>query len=222
MDGIQTGKTHGSGERYRWAFAYSVTGDVRFISHRDMLRLFRRALARTSLPVSFSEGFNPHPRMMIPLPRPVSVASDAETIIVEFEQEIETNDALALLQHNMPAGIRIHGARRLRQGERLDVELVTYRLDTGADPPGDLDARIRGVVESDVIVVERIRHKTGQTRSVDVRPYLADMRLEGDAVEFTLRVTGDGTAKPAEIAGLLGYDPDSINHRIRRIEVTWR
>jgi radical SAM-linked protein len=222
MDGIRAGKTHGSGERYRWAFAYSVTGDVRFISHHDTLRLFRRALARASLPVRFSEGFNPHPRIMIPLPRPVGVASDVELLVVEFEREIDADDALGRLQRHTPSGIRILEARRLRSGERLEVQSVAYRLERGADSPADLDARIYRALESDVIVVARADHKDGGVRSIDVRPYLVDMRLGGDAVEFVLRVTEGGTAKPAEIAGLLGYDPDSINHRIRRIEVQWR
>ena len=72
--------------RETWAFAFSVTGDLRFISHRDTIRVFQRALARASLPVRYSEGFNPHPRLSLPLPRPVGVASEAEIIIVEFDQ----------------------------------------------------------------------------------------------------------------------------------------
>lgn len=222
MDGIQAGKTQGSGDRHRWAFAFSVTGDVRFISHHDTLRMFRRALARASLPVRFSEGFNPHPRMMIPLPRPVGVASDAEMLVVEFEREIDGDEALSRLQRQTPSGIEILEARRLRSGERLEARSVAYRLDRGPDAPEGLDARIRSVLESNVIVVERVDHKSGRMRSVDIGPYLADMRLGGDAIEFVLRVTEGGTAKPAEIAGLLGYDPDSINHRIQRIEVQWR
>ncbi|GAF87148.1 unnamed protein product, partial [marine sediment metagenome] len=64
-------------QRERWVFGYDVDGDLRFISHHDMLRLFARSLARAALPVRFSEGFNPHPRLSIPLPRPVGVASQA-------------------------------------------------------------------------------------------------------------------------------------------------
>jgi radical SAM-linked protein len=222
MDGTQTGKACGTAERYRWAFAYSVTGDVRFISHHDTLRLFRRALARATLPVRFSEGFNPHPRMNIPLPRPVGLASDAEILAVEFEREIDADEAILRLQRQMPEGIEILSARRLCSGERLEALTATYRLGCGDDAPADLAGRIRRAMESDAIPVERIDHSSGRVRTVDVRPYLADMRLEGDEVEFVLRITGGGTAKPAEIAGLLGYDPDSINHRIQRIEVQWR
>jgi hypothetical protein len=46
--------------------------------------------------------------------------------------------------------------------------------------------------------------------------------MDGDAVEFTLKVTEAGTARPAEVAGLLGYDKNAINHRIRRMDVAWR
>jgi hypothetical protein len=46
--------------------------------------------------------------------------------------------------------------------------------------------------------------------------------MDRDAVEFILRVTGAGTAKPVEIAGLLGYDTRGVAHRIRRMEVRWQ
>ena len=222
MDGIQAGKPHGSVERYRLAFAFSVTGDVRFISHHDTLRLFRRALARAALPVRFSEGFNPHPRIMIPLPRPVGVTSEVELLVVEFEHEIDPDEALSRLQCQMPTGIRVLEVRRLGSGDRLEARSVAYRIEREPEPPEDLEDRIRGLLGSDVIVVERVDHKSGRVRSLDVRPYLAEMRLGGDAVDFVLRVTESGTARPAEIAGLLGYDQDSINHRIQRIEIQWR
>ena len=73
----------------RWVFTFSVTGDLRFISHRDTLRLLQRAVARADLPVRFSEGYNPHPRIAIPLPRPVGVASDDEAVVIEFERIID-------------------------------------------------------------------------------------------------------------------------------------
>ena len=82
--------------REKWAFEFSVTGDLRFISHRDTVRVFQRALARAALPVAYSEGFNPHPRLSLPLPRAVGVASEAElmdviapyrSMIREFDEE---------------------------------------------------------------------------------------------------------------------------------------
>ncbi len=207
----------------RWVFTFSVTGDLRFISHRDTLRLLQRALARADLPVRFSEGYNPHPRIAIPLPRPVGVASDDEAVVIEFERLIDGQDALRRLQEQCPAGVRLTTAWRLEPAEKLQPDLVSYRLEIGEAPPADLQDRIRRIWESEVIHVQRICDRERTKRSViDVRRYLVDLRLIGDAVEFTLRVTTSGTARPAEIAALLGYDVGSVNHRIRRLEVRWK
>ena len=222
MEGVRRDCSPLSGERNRWLFAYSIDGDLRFISHHDTLRLFRRALARADLPVRYSEGFNPHPRMMIPLPRPVGVASVAEVIVVEMDRPIDPQDALQRLARQTPEGIQMLSVRRLALAERLQPILVRYHFDAQDLSTEELDLRSRGLLDSKAAVVQRVSPKQPKGRPFDVRPFLADLRAVEDGVEFTLRVSQDGTAKPAEVAGLLGYDAATINHRIRRLEVQWR
>ncbi len=209
-------------QRCRCAIGFAVGGDLRFISHHDVLRLFRRALARAVLPVSFTEGFNPHPRMVIPLPRPVGIASRAEMLVVEFADPVDPDDVLRRLGEQMPAGLELSGGRLLAPGEKLRPVRVSYRLDVGDSPPADLEARVHRIAEADVLEVLRPIFKSGRTRIVDVRPFLLNIRAGRDSVCFTLQVTGAGTAKPAEIAGLLGFDTTAMNHRICRTEVHWQ
>ena len=209
-------------ERERWVFSYSVEGDLRFISHRDTLRLFERALTRAALPVKYTEGFNPHARLSIPVPRPVGVASSDESIVVEFEQRIDGEEAARKLGRMTPVGTDVLGARRLGPRERLRPARVRYRLDLTEAVDSDITSRISKVLEASAVEVERTDPKARRTRSINVRPSIVDMQLTGNGVDFTLRVTSSGTAKPAEIAALLGFDPDSINHRIRRTEIQWQ
>ncbi len=211
-----------SSGKHLLAFSYNVDGDVRFISHHDTLRMFRRALARAGIPVRFSEGFNPHPRVNIPLPRPVGVASDAELLVVELGEPVETDEAHARLSQHLPEGITLTGVRKIGADERPSALEARYQLDPGDRPADDLTARIRHILESDVVEVERFNPKKGPRRVINVKPYVKDIHLAGRTVVFTLLITGSGTAKPAEIAALLGYKLDSINHRIRRMEVRWQ
>ncbi|UCC29037.1 MAG: DUF2344 domain-containing protein [Phycisphaerales bacterium] len=217
----QTRETPGPDERQRWVFTYSVDGDLRFLSHRDTLRMFHRALARAALPVRYTEGFNPHPRVSIPLPLPVGMASNAESIVVEFEQPVVGEAVVGELDRQLPADIKMTGARHLKPGERLQPALARFRLDLGERSTTDVESRIRQILEAASLKVERASRKDGQVRAIDVRPYLADMHADGNSVEFGLRVSGGRTAKPAEIAQVLGFEPGSINHRIRRLEVYW-
>ena len=209
-------------ERERWVFSYSVEGDLRFISHRDTLRLFERALTRAALPVKYTEGFNPHARLSIPVPRPVGVASNDESIVVEFEQPVDGEEAARKLGRMTPVGIDVLGARRLGPREQLRPALVRYRLDLTETVDSDMTSRISKVVQASAVEVERTDPKSRRTRSINVRPSIVDIQLNSNGVDFTLCVTSSGTAKPAEIAALLGFDPDSINHRIRRTEIQWQ
>jgi len=213
-------------ERHRWVFAFRVDGDLRFVSHHDTMRLFRRALARADVPVRFTQGFNPHPRMSLPLPRPVGMASDAEVLIVEMERDVESEDLLARLERCTPDDLHMVSARRLAMGERLEAAFVRYRFHPDRPLPSsnetdDLKTRIRLVVAAETIQVERTKPGNASVRVVDIRPYIEHLTLANDRVEFTLRVTDTGTARAAEVVGALGYCAESINHRIRRIEVQW-
>ena len=207
--------------RERWVLTYQVRGDLRFISHHDTVRMFQRAFARAALPVRFTAGFNPHPRMSIPLPRPVGVGSLAEAVVVEFDEPLEGTDWLETLTATMPDGLSLGGARQLDAKERLLPDTVVYRLELADDTPADLAGVIDRVRDASTLEVQRLDHKRGQTRTIDIRPYLVELTFDEGAVVFSLRVTGSGTAKPAEIAGLLGFDPDTINHRICRMKVQW-
>jgi len=159
---------------------------------------------------------------MIPLPRPVGVASVAEVIVVEMDRPIDPQDALQRLARQTPEGIQMLSVRRLALAERLQPILVRYHFDAQDLSTEELDLRSRGLLDSKAAVVQRVSPKQPKGRPFDVRPFLADLRAVEDGVEFTLRVSQDGTAKPAEVAGLLGYDAATINHRIRRLEVQWR
>lgn len=222
MDSAQATGNRRPDERYRWAFFYSVGGDLRFISHHDTLRMFRRAFARIALPLRFSQGFNPQPRMTIPLPRPVGVASDAEAIVVETTELIDPDDALKRLLDSTPSELRLTGVRRLETGEKLQPHTVRYRIEASDSQIEDLEDRRRRLLETKVVPVERKNPKNPGGKTVDVRPYVRAIDLIDGAVEMTLLVTKTGTAKPAEIAALLGYPANAVNHRIRRLEITWQ
>jgi len=222
MEGVAHENPPPTGGRFRWLLAYSVDGDVRFISHHDTLRLFQRALARAQLPVRFSEGFNPHPKMMIPLPRPVGIASQAEVLVVETDRPIDPDDALLQLRRQAPQGIVLHSIRALGSGERMQPVAARYALELEQRPDAELLARIEDLKAAESLPVERTDHATRRTRKVDVRPFIVELVAKDEAIEFLVRTSGDGSVKPAEIAGLLGFDAQAINHRIRRMEVQWQ
>ncbi len=215
------------GSVHRCAFGFSIGDDLRFISHHDTLRLFRRALARARLPVRFSQGFNPQPKITIPLPRPVGIASDDETVVVAFDRPVDPEQSGNDLAIEMPPSISIKVARMLAPREKLAPAEVHYRLDVGKldggdAPPNNLPETIQSLLDAESLPVMRTSPKWTAPHTVDIRPFLVGLSMTGRTVAFALRVTGHGTARPAEIAGLLGYEAKSINHCIRRLSVRWQ
>jgi radical SAM-linked protein len=209
-------------ERFRWIVTYGVSGDLRFISHHDTLRLFQRALARAAIPVRYSAGFNPRPRMTIPLPRPVGIASDDEALIYETTEPAEAEAMFATLSRQMPEGLRLARLIRLDRGAAVQPAAVRYRIDPPSPPIEDLAARVEGILQADVVRVERESPKKATRQSVNIRPYIDKIVLDGGAVHVTLLITPGGTAKPAEVAAILGYGAKHVNHLIRRLEIQWK
>lgn len=222
MECVPTESPPSGGGRYRWAFFFRIGGDLRFISHHDTLRMLRRALARAELPVRFSEGFNPHPKVMIPLPRPVGVASHDEVVVVETHSPIDPADAVARLQRCTPQGLTVHAARPLATGESAVPLAAEYLLETDGRPSDELTTRVNELRSADAAVVTRTDRKSGKSRPVDIRPSIEKVEVVENGVRFKLRMGRGGAAKPAEVAGWIGFDPAAINHRITRLNVEWQ
>jgi len=206
----------------RCAFGFMIIGDLRFISHHDSLRMFKRALARAGLPVRFSQGFNPQPRISLPLPRPLGVASDDEAIIVTFDQPVDPQEALARLAAQMPQGIRLTWSRRLQRGQSFVPVEVRYCLAVDDVPAEELAERVRKVLGAQTLPIARHHPKYKTPRQVDLRPLIKEMRVVDGGVEFTLPITPGGAARTSEVAELLGFDPKTINHRVRRLQTCYK
>jgi radical SAM-linked protein len=186
------------------------------------LRLFQRALARAAIPVRYSEGFNPRPRTTIPLPRPVGVASDDEALIFETTGPADAEAMFAALSGQMPEGLRALKLARLDRNSSLQPAVVRYRLEPASPPIEDLPAKVEGILQTDVVRVERESPKKATRQSVNIRPYIDKIVLDGGAVYMTQFITPGGTAKPAEVAAILGYGAKHVNHLIRRLEIQWK
>ncbi|MBN1492126.1 MAG: DUF2344 domain-containing protein [Phycisphaerae bacterium] len=204
--------------RRKLVVRFAIDGDVRFISHQDTVRLFERAMTRAGWPVRFTEGFNPRPRLSLPLPRNVGVASDDEILVVETEGSIEPDRALECLAEVLPAGLRlieIHEASAKPKPLR-----IWYELPVEAPAP-HLDAAIQAFLGCDTHVVKRTKEAGSPIREVDIRPYVETASREGERLQMVLRVTPQGTARPMEVLDALGLPGTPLAHRLRRTRVDW-
>jgi len=207
--------------RYRVAIRFEIRGDLRFISHRDTMRLFERALARARLPVRFSRGFNPRPRISLPLPRPVGVASTSELLVVELSEAIEPAEVVDRLIPQMPEDLIPVEAWRIDTGASPQPDQVSYEVSLGPEHVPAVTAAVAGLLAADRWLIDRPNTKGHDHKVIDIRSYVVSAAVEGETLRWTVQVTPGGTVRPAEMLAAWGLEPSGWRHRIRRTHVSW-
>jgi radical SAM-linked protein len=203
------------------AVQFAIEGDLRFISHHDSLRLFERALARAGLPVRFSEGFNPRPKLRLALPRPVGVASQDELLVVELVRDSEPDDARTALAAQVPVGITLRSVGRLADGDRRHPRAATYELAVDPGRAEGLAGRVVEFMASGNVVVQRPSPRGPGIKSVDIRSFVMSMSVVGDRLQWTQSIGQDGTARVNELLDALELPSRDYLHRVVRRAVEY-
>lgn len=180
---------------------FQKTGDLRLISHHDLLRFFERMLRRAQLPMRWTQGFNPHPRLVFALPLSLGIIGSQEVVELELEGEITPEEVSArLAAHTLP-GIEILSVHPIDPRTTAHVRRAGYRLEVPANWRNGLTERIQSLLDTDHHWVERTRPKP---RRFDLKPYLESLRFDADALDMILTVTPTGGVRPEEVLQSLG------------------
>jgi len=178
-------------------------GDLRFVSHHDLMRCFERMLRRAGLPFHATQGFNPKPRMVFALSLALGLVGREEVVELELDAELPPEEIGERLARQAPAGMEIRSVERIDPKSTAQVRRACYRVALPPERQAGLGERIEGLLAVPHCWVERTRPRP---RRVDLRPYLSGVRVVGDALEIDLWVTPTGTARPEEVLQLLGLD----------------
>lgn len=176
-------------------------GDLRFVSHHDLMRCFERMLRRANLPFRSTEGFHPKPRLVFALSLGLGIVGQAEVAELMLEEPIPPEEVLERLRQQAPPGLTFLEVRPIDPKLTGQVQRAVYRFPLPADVAGDLPQKASAMLQAGEVLVERLRP---ERRQIDIRPYLNDLRVQADCLEIDLRVTPTGTARPDEILRLLG------------------
>jgi len=207
--------------RHRVAIRFAIEGDLRFISHHDTIRLFERALSRAQLPVKFSEGFNPRPKLSLPCPRTVGVYSQADVLVVDLSEPMAANDFSTRLAKQMPAGINLFKAWEITGKRTLQVDRVEYAVDLPGESLPEVKKRLKLLRESDTLTLKRAGHGKKSAKTIDLCEYVIEASVDNLTLRWTVLVTRQGTLRPAEFLSAVGLDADLWLHRVRRTEIHW-
>ena len=169
----------------RLRIRFAKRGRLRFSSHRDFQRAFERALRRAHVPVAFSQGFTPHPKVSYAGAAPTGAASEAEYLEIAVTEQCNPANVAKALDAALPPGLDVvdvvvadHGSL----ADRLQASDWVIRL-PGVDR-AELAAAVRTFLAEPVVEVERMT-KNG-ARKLDVRG--AVVRMDVADTDSTLHV----------------------------------
>ena len=219
------------------AVRFKVEGSLRFLSHAETLRLFQRACVRAGLALRYSEGFNPHPKLSLPLPRPVGVESDEELLCLWVQREppaeADVPDEPAGMDHEsrimaalapqLPQGCELLSVSTPETGASFQPRSATYILPVKQERFSEqLKATAEQVLASEHLPLRRPMDESGlKFKNVDVRSFLKSIKLEDGSIIVECEIRPDGSVRVDELLRLLGLDEVALAAPIRRTNVQW-
>lgn len=195
-------------------FRFRKSGDLRFLSHHDLMRAVERLLRRANIPFRSSSGFNPRPRLVFPLSLPLGVIGLREVMELELTEPRDPEATRSLLQAHAPQGLEFLSARRIPLERTGQVVQADYRLAIPPDQAGEIADRCLELLAQAEVFVERPQPPAPPKR-VDIRPFILrlgvvssghphDQCESAPSLHLSLRVTPTGSARAPEVIRCLG------------------
>jgi len=198
---------------------FKKVGEMRFLSHLELAHLFYRASKRAGLPLCFSEGFHPMPKIVFATALPVGMESLTEVVDMECDAKITPPEVAEKLNRTLPPGIEIKEAEEVPLFFHLsslhDSSVYWVPLDHLLSQEETI-LKIKEILDKKEFFIHQERD--GKKRSVDIRPLIEKMEIKKKSgeeaqwgMELALRRTNGRTAKLAEIVGaVLGLEGEPL------------
>lgn len=186
---------------------YTKLEKIRFISAIDMGRIWERGLRRARLPIAYSEGFSPHPKLSFPDALTLGYASTGEYAELTFIGEFDPQPAMAALNEALPAGLDVidavkvaDGAPRLSTLLRASVWDLSYGGTHTDTPVSNFHDATADIMDATTVTVPRQRK--AEVTEVDLRPAVLHLHTRADGVRVVLAAT-EPPMRPAEVHAAL-------------------
>jgi len=209
----------------RLRIRFSRGEEIKYISHLDLLRLWHRALNRAGIPIAYSEGFSPHPRMSLAAPLALGVTGESELMDIFLDKWSSPHTFTSAMERQLPRGIKIEQVFNIALTmPSLQSQVRSAEFKVGIETEkeqAEIESAVNALLDKESIPWQHQRD-TG-TRRYDLRTlvedvFLADWRKGYCNIMMRLRCDSSGSGRPEQVAAALGFEkyPDVI-HRARLI-----
>ena len=195
---------------------YAKRGRLRFSSHRDFQRAFERALRRANVPMAYSAGFRPHPKISYANAAPTGVASEAEYIEIGLAAEFDVEQLRAAVDEAMPPGLDIVDAVEATDGDLVSrLEASVWQIVLPDVTPDVAEQAVSALLAAPEIEVERMM-KSG-LRRFDARSAIRTAEVaiappehDGCAILTVVVTHGTPSVRPDDVLAALRQVADLV------------
>jgi radical SAM-linked protein len=183
-------------------------GALRYTGHLDLHKLWERAARRAELPLAYSQGFHPQPKMNMAAALPLGFSSRCEIMDMKLERNIPLDDLPTRLNSTLPSGLQVVGVVQVdERAPALQTQVASAEYEVALTDSStslrvdrtELQQKIDSVLEAESIPRER-RGKT-----YDLRPLIEDLELrQDDKIRMRLTAREGATGRPEEVLDVLG------------------
>lgn len=207
---------------------FAITGPLACLSHQETLTFWQRFLVRCGLPLAYRGGFNPRPRLSLPLPRTVGLQADDDLLTAEVEMRGEPWDGASLaarMNTLLPEGLRVTSVTPVEGRVHARPVEAVYRWSRG-DKPAEAWRRAcrqgRAQLESGEPILMRRTGPKDPDKTIDLRSWVLSLECSEETLEVRCAITPEGTARIDEMMNWLGLRSNDLAEPVRRISVVWK
>ena len=204
--------------RIRYRIRFAKTDLLRWISHRDLARLWQRLLRRAQLKLSMTEGFHPKPRVAFPSALALGVESLDEVVEIELAEQMTPHDLLLRLDADQQPGLTIKSVTQVPEGSsKAQLQASDYKISIVDDADTTaVQAAIERLMKQNTVSVERKK----STLTVRVTEQITQLEVTGDVIQLQLAASQAASLRPGDVLDLLGFgDWIELGTLIRRTRV---
>jgi radical SAM-linked protein len=196
--------------RFYARLTFQKVDRLRYLSHLDLARCFDRAVRRAALPVAYTEGFNPHARIMFASALGVGVASLGELCAVSLAESVRPDEILRRLNAQLPVGLKVTEARvepRTKRSPFSNIARAVYDIRVDVQPDearASLAAAVAAMLAAPELQVTR--QTKSRVSAVDIRPgiyALTATTIPEPGLAATLSLAEGNLVKPLEVVQTL-------------------
>ena len=204
----------------RFRFHFEKNENMKYTGHLDLHRTLERTFRRSNMPLAYSQGFNPHPRMTLAITLPLGCTSSHEIVDFWLNEPLPIDEVASRLKKGLPPGITFVSIEEISIQAPKPQKAVQSAWFTVSLKETDttIQEKVDTFMASEEVIIDKKRK--GKMKKVNIRPFVLEMKANENAkdIEMNLTALPSATGRPDDVMKSLGYAINKINiHRTKII-----